>query len=725
MASEFSSGDTIDPLNLTFQPDISMDDDDAQPDWSQFTNILMDEGNAFKFPPLGDMSSIPNDFFAGMDFNPAINGDSGALNYGGHNDLGAASNIFGTNDYSTFNTATFPFTFQQPDFSIPHPRRLSVTSSSSSSGASIGLSPVMQPMSATPVDSASPASSSYSTDPVEELAQRVIQSAGMMLAVPSSQAQQQFSPEALIHRQLSLDSISNEQLKAAAAAITAAAAVRSAADAPRPNQIYIAPSPLSTIKSSPSPTPPPFDAHLASSSSSPAPLAPGVPAPAVPAARPRTSHTTIERRYRTNLNTRIQSLRLVVPALRVLDKKKPFPEDTVDERGFIDGVKVARKCSKANVLGKAEEYIRVLKRREKRLVMEHNGLKALLSGLAGGANLLKEWEKEWKAKYGGAEKDEIEGLGPMMEDSDDEEADGDEDDSGGDGEGRKRKKPKTTPTTAATAPKKDNRPMVVVDGQVVPEKRKRGRPRKVVPDPAAAQPQPIQAAEPNARPGQQYLLAVFAVFSFFNSSPSTLFSSSPSPAHGTHTGHVLSSPAATPHTTPSPWSSLIQSLHLFVSILVFASFVTPWIMPSKPSGGSMLRRILFSANPMTQSSPTSPQRPQHARRSRAALLAAIAPSQRGSPDEVDALRSALGADPVIFIWRWFGLMKQAGFEARGIEQRAWVRLGEIMSMQPSTSFLTRLQTYYCMSTHVPQFGACVSDLVTLSLVLFPDRKSVV
>lgn len=195
MASEFSSGDTIDPLNLTFQPDISMDDDDAQPDWSQFTNILMDEGNAFKFPPLGDMSSIPNDFFAGMDFNPAINGDSGALNYGGHNDLGAASNIFGTNDYSTFNTATFPFTFQQPDFSIPHPRRLSVTSSSSSSGASIGLSPVMQPMSATPVDSASPASSSYSTDPVEELAQRVIQSAGMMLAVPSSQAQQQFSPE--------------------------------------------------------------------------------------------------------------------------------------------------------------------------------------------------------------------------------------------------------------------------------------------------------------------------------------------------------------------------------------------------------------------------------------------------------------------------------------------------------------------------------------------------
>lgn len=32
--------------------------------------------------------------------------------------------------------------------------------------------------------------------------------------------------------------------------------------------------------------------------------------------------------------------------------------DVVDARGYIDGVKVARKGSKANVLGKAVEYIR-------------------------------------------------------------------------------------------------------------------------------------------------------------------------------------------------------------------------------------------------------------------------------------------------------------------------------------------------------------------------------
>jgi len=89
--------------------------------------------------------------------------------------------------------------------------------------------------------------------------------------------------------------------------------------------------------------------------------------------RPKTSHTTIERRYRTNLNARIQALKDAVPALRVLENKekvkkgqeteseekpeRPTWNDMVDERGLVDGVKVARKISKANVLGKAAEYI--------------------------------------------------------------------------------------------------------------------------------------------------------------------------------------------------------------------------------------------------------------------------------------------------------------------------------------------------------------------------------
>jgi hypothetical protein len=74
--------------------------------------------------------------------------------------------------------------------------------------------------------------------------------------------------------------------------------------------------------------------------------------------RPKTSHTTIERRYRTNLNARIQSLKGAVPALRVLDQNYKSDDYKVDDRGYIDGVKVARKGSKANVLGKAVEYIR-------------------------------------------------------------------------------------------------------------------------------------------------------------------------------------------------------------------------------------------------------------------------------------------------------------------------------------------------------------------------------
>jgi hypothetical protein len=73
-------------------------------------------------------------------------------------------------------------------------------------------------------------------------------------------------------------------------------------------------------------------------------------------AKTKSSHTTIERRYRTNLNSRLISLRLAVPALRVLDKDNSTGFEP-DDRGYVDGVKIAKKNSKAIVLGKAEEYI--------------------------------------------------------------------------------------------------------------------------------------------------------------------------------------------------------------------------------------------------------------------------------------------------------------------------------------------------------------------------------
>lgn len=92
-----------------------------------------------------------------------------------------------------------------------------------------------------------------------------------------------------------------------------------------------------------------------SSGSSP-PMAPSTYTGLASAPKTKTSHTTIERRYRTNLNARIVALRHAVPALRILEKSK-FPNEVVDERGLVDGVKAARKASKGNILGKAAEYI--------------------------------------------------------------------------------------------------------------------------------------------------------------------------------------------------------------------------------------------------------------------------------------------------------------------------------------------------------------------------------
>jgi hypothetical protein len=76
--------------------------------------------------------------------------------------------------------------------------------------------------------------------------------------------------------------------------------------------------------------------------------------------RPKTAHTTIERRYRTNLNTCIVGLRNSIPAVRYLDKNYQPPSgipDSLDEHGCIDGVKAARKISKATIMSKAREYI--------------------------------------------------------------------------------------------------------------------------------------------------------------------------------------------------------------------------------------------------------------------------------------------------------------------------------------------------------------------------------
>ncbi|EJD05561.1 uncharacterized protein FOMMEDRAFT_145060 [Fomitiporia mediterranea MF3/22] len=272
-----------------------------------------------------------------------------------------------------------------------------------------------------------------------------------------------------------------------------------------------------------------------SESSTPSPTS----TPAPTSTRTKTSHTTIERRYRTNLNARIQSLRAAVPALRVLEVKagnrvgnlplkagtrrvgidpgaEAGQEDVIDERGYIDGVKVARKGSKANVLGKAVEYIRVLKRREMRLKREKDGLKALVRSLVGGPELVQQWETMWTERFGGPEKDQVDGEDAEVDDEND---DGDDDDDAIDkeerdeellGNKRKRAKVDTTSTTRGKGKKtsaeagavehsQQTQPIPVMPSQsypnqlgmsvpipAQPEKRKRGRPRKVPLPPATA-----------------------------------------------------------------------------------------------------------------------------------------------------------------------------------------------------------------------------------------------
>lgn len=365
-------------------------------------------------------------------------------------------------------------------------------------------------------------------------------------------------------------------------------------------------------------------------------------------ARPKTSHTTIERRYRTNLNARIQSLRMAVPALRVLEwndgtkkskgtKAKIKAEDGMDvinERGFVDGVKVARKCSKANVLGKAVEYITVLKKRENRLKREQDGLKALVSGLVGGPELLTAWEKEWRANFGGEEKDEVDGIEEEVGDSDDEDNDEEEE--------RKRKKPKVSPPPPTSA--------APLAPGMVPEKRKRGRPRKVVPPPVV--PDTISVAPAPQSQAPQYLLATFALFSLFNN---PLTSSHPTSPHN-HEGVVLN---PKPHHVESGYQSFIQTFHLIVSVLVFASIVLPW-------AGSFASRMKFNGFPRTNRQAHSP------RLSRTDNLSkALQTSNRGQPGEVQTLKKALG-------WG----RKGASYEEKGLEQRAWVRLGEICVFNP-------------------------------------------
>lgn len=329
---------------------------DSPPDWSQFSSLWDGEPNSFqpqptntKFDPTSFDFALNLPLDMDLDFNPSLAVDPAALHFN--------PNILATTDLTSFTP--------QQQVVFPHnlgPRRMSITSSSSS-GAS--FSPVLDPTASSSIPSvpsttaASPNLSSAThvptngivNDPVADLAQSVCQAAGVTLAVPvQGQAEHMaLSRTDMVARTNTIFSNGHEL------------------DAPK------LPIPRLQRPSAPTST----GSKLKSPGVEPNPsVDPSLGGTVAVIGRPKTSHTTIERRYRTNLNARIQSLKDAVPALRVLETKEKakkgqdFPEaeseeksekpawnDLVDERGFVDGVKVARKISKANVLGKAAEYI--------------------------------------------------------------------------------------------------------------------------------------------------------------------------------------------------------------------------------------------------------------------------------------------------------------------------------------------------------------------------------
>jgi len=322
----------LDPFTYLLQPEAMATDDLIQSssvdEWSSFTS-LADNGihpSQYKIETMG----FGGEFNFAMPMDLGLEStfiDPSALHFNTSVVTQPDPSVHAFNPTQTEFIP--PLLTQLLDQSGPHSgRRLSVTSSSSSSGAS--LSPILERP--TPEITAA-----IPTNAHEELAQRVLQAIGATLAVSpnvSNLATGTFVCSSGTCSVLTVSSTTTGQSKLPIPRIN-----KQATDTAVPTK--------SSIISQPTPeSSPPSSSNLTITG-------PG---------RPKTGHTIIERRYRTNLNARITNLKQSVPALRVLEArlngKDTSPNDTVDERGFVDGVKVGRKMSKANILGKATEYIR-------------------------------------------------------------------------------------------------------------------------------------------------------------------------------------------------------------------------------------------------------------------------------------------------------------------------------------------------------------------------------
>ncbi|KAJ7803547.1 hypothetical protein B0H13DRAFT_2388953 [Mycena leptocephala] len=288
----------------------------------------------------------------------------------------------------------------------------------------------------------------------------------------------------------------------------------------------------------PSYTPPPPAFTTTSCQRQPCPPPPSPPCPRVPQNKPH--------HHRAVLPHQPQCAHPVPPPRHRRPRCRPqsrFPfspspasflsaeEDIVGTCGFVNGVKVAHKCSKATVLGKAVEYIAVLKNRETR---------------------------EWAARFGGPETDEVHEGVRAEEDGEEDEEDGEEDGAGAGG-GRKHKKLK-----------------VEVEANPEPAAAPGPAPRRAScpsPPPCTPLPPPRPAALSTSVPLQDTLQRHYLLGTFARSSPSSPTRTSAPPPHThheAHTRHVLA-----PAVPVCAEISLLQMFHLLVSAAVLLSVLLP------------------------------------------------------------------------------------------------------------------------------------------------------
>lgn len=232
---------------------------------------------------------------------------------------------------------------------------------------------------------------------------------------------------------------------------------------------------------------------------------------------------------------------------------------------------------------------------------------------------------------------------------------------------------------------------------------------------------PVQQVVEQQQGNSQYLLAIFAFFSVLNSPLASSYSrptAHPHPQHSHH-GHVLSEtpvgPYAVPIMPPSGPSSthtilgyntpdLIQAFHLFVSTMVLFYVVMPWlsdILKRRQSSSFISHITSFFTRPHAHIPSTPTPEPPNLQSSTKTipgarqpavnplntpecqnLVEALTPARRGAADEAVVLRRCLGVSTGV-LGLMQGVIKAArhnqGIELDQLEQRAWVRLGELVA----------------------------------------------